>query len=440
MSRRSVPPIQPTDLRDVASDERVERIWDRLEQDIVTLRARPARASRTMVWAVAATFAAFGVGLFAGRIAWRERSGTPSPVIAATDRSTVDVFAAGTLARTYPLPGGGSITLEPGSMIEMERAGGNDVRLRLITGEASLDTAQASDHSLAIVSGEATVATAPGSVVQVRQRADNLDVRVASGSAQVSSPAGTQALRKGEQMDDVPTRTTTTSVQQPVRVSPIHTARVVRNDGSPVAAVAVAPTGWRALWAAGKFDEALELLKAQPGGIAGAVSGAHDAGELNAITDVARSKGGDQGAAIAAWRRIADEFPQSKDASTAAYQLAKHYDASGQPELAKKYREAAQKGVLSEDAICGQIRADLKAGSKAGNKNEAVTRATDYLGRYLNGRCKDEAQRILDGGDADGDSDASANDEPGPAPAVASSPAVAATPAPSSSVAPKPSP
>jgi len=437
MSRRSVPPIQPTDLRDVASEERVERIWGRLEQDIVTLRARPARASRTMVWAVAATFAAFGVGLFAGRVVWKERTGGPSPVVATTDRATVDVFAAGTQERTYTLPGGGSVTLTPGSMIEVERVGGSDVRLRLLAGEASLDTAQASGQALAIVSGEATVATAPGSVVHVRQRADNLDVGVSSGSAQVSSPAGTRALGKGERMDDVPTRTTTTSAQQPVRVAPLHTARVARNDGSPASVVAVAPTGWREQHVANKWPEALDLLKQQPGGIAGAVDSAKSAAELMAISDVARQKGGDASQGIRALRRVADEFSASAYASTAAYTLGNHFAAS-QPDLAKKYREqAAQKGVLSEDALCAQIAAD----HTAGNKDEAATRASEYLGKYPNGRCKDEAQRIRDGGgDAeDADPPATAESSPGSAPGSAAAPAAPA-PAPSPSASSKPSP
>jgi hypothetical protein len=414
MSRPSVPPIQPTDLRDIASEERVERIWGRLEQELVSVRARPARASRTMVWAVAATFAAFGGGLFAGKILWKERTGGPSPVVATNDRATVDVFAAGSQERTYALPGGGRVTLAPGSMIEMERAGGSDVRLRLLSGEASIDTAQASDQALAIVSGEATVATAPGSVVQVRQRADNLDVRVAAGSAQVSSPAGTRALRKGDQLDDVPTRTTTTSAHQPARVVPVHTARSARNDGAPVVAVAVAPGGWRELYSANKFPEALDLLKQQPGGIAGAVTSAKNAEELMAISDLARSKGGDGAAAITALRRVADDFPSSVYGSTAAYQLGKHYDAAGLPDLAKKYRDqAAQKGVLSEDALCAQMLAEHRAGNKA----EAAARATEYQGKYPNGRCKDDATRILSGGDASEDSDARATDEPVPAPA-----------------------
>lgn len=416
MSRRSVPSIQPSDLRDVASEERVERIWGRLEQDLATVRARPpARAPRTVVWALAATFTAFGVGLASGRVLWKDGQAGASAVVATHDRATVDVFAAGSHERTYALPGGGSLTLQPGSMIELERAGGGDLRLRLLSGQASLDTARAGQGALAIVSGEATIATAPGSLVQVQKREDNLDVRVTNGSAHVSSPAGDRALRKGEQMDGVPTRVTTTAVvPSVVPVTTVaHTARVARND-APVAQVAVAPS-WREHYQANRFDEALELLKQQPGGIAGAVAGAKSAAELMAISDVARSKGGDAQAAIRALHRVADEHGATAYGSIAARQLSKYYETTGQADLAKKYlAQAAQGGVLSEDAMCAQMQSE----QAAGNKDEAKTRASEYLGKYPNGRCKDDANRILSGGDADGDGEPSdAVDPPAPAPA-----------------------
>jgi hypothetical protein len=439
MSRRSVPSIQPTDLRDVASEERVERIWGRLEQDLVTLRARPAgRPSRAAVWAVAATFAAFGVGLFAGRVVWRDRAASTSPVVATNDRATVDVFAAGSQQRTYSLPGGGSITLEPGSMVEVERAGGSDVRLRLLSGEASLDTAQAPDRGLAIVSGDATVATSPGSTVRVAQRADKLHVNVMGGSAEVSSPAGKRSLAKG-QADEVPMRAAS-SVSNPsaVRVVTAHGARHVRHDGSQ-AAVAVAPN-WHDLHVALKYEEAFEALKQQPGGVNGAIKSAKSADELYAIADVLRYNHHDNAAGITALRRITDEFGATKYGPIAAKTLTTIYEASGNTELASKYREqAARNGVFGEDAFCDQMRLEREAG----NKIEASKRATEYLGKYPNGRCKDDAKRILTGGDADEDTDAPDDAAPAPsgsvlpaAPVVSGAPVAAPSSAPSS--APKP--
>lgn len=428
MSRQKVPQIQTSDLRDAASDERVERIWGRLENDLAAARARPAaRASRTLVWAAAATFVAFGAGLGSGRLLWQERQTGPSPVVATHDQVNIDVFAAGSQERTYALPGGGSITLQPGSMIELEHGNGSDVRLRLLSGEASLDTGQSGQGPLAIVSGEATVATAPGSLVRVQKREDNIDVRVTNGSARVSSPAGTRALRKGEQMDGVPTRTTTTAVSPTVvRVSstPGPTARVARDD-APAAQVAVAPS-WRELHRDDKWDEALAALEAQPGGISGAIDKASNAGELVAISDLARWKGRDPAQAFRALQLVADKYPSSQQGQMAAYQVGKHYETT-HPDLAKKYlAQAAQKGVLSEDAICAQMRQE----HNAGHKDEAAARATEYLGAYPNGRCKDDANRILSGGDSDGETEPSgAGDADPPAPPASAS-ASASAPAP----------
>ena len=439
MNRRKVPHIQPSVLRDVASEERVDRIWNRLEQDLATARVRPAgRATRTVVWAAAATFVAFGAGLASGRVVWHEPQAGPSAVAAAHDRTETDVFAAGSQERTYALPGGGRITLQPGSMIEMEHGSGSDLRLRLLSGQASLDTAQAGQGALAIVSGEATVATAPDSVVQVQKRDDNIDVRVASGSAQVSSPAGTRALRRGERMDGVPTRVTTSAVNQRpvvhVASTPGPTAHVARSDASaaPAAQVAVAP-GWRELHKDLKWDEALALLKAQPGGIAGAIDSAKSAGELMIISDLARWKGGETAQGFRALQIVADTYPSTQQGQTAAYLLGKHYETT-QPDLAKKYLAlAAQKGVLSEDAICAQMR----QAQNAGNKDEAAARATEYLGAYPNGRCKDDANRILSGGDADGDGEPSGADAAPSAPAPSASSSAASSSAPAENPAPQ---
>lgn len=428
MSRQSVPNLEPTDLRDdLATDERVDRIWGRLEQELVTARVKPvARPSRTAVWALAATFAAFGVGLFAGRIVWREQPTTMSPVLPTNDRTTVDVFAAGTQERTYALPGGGTITLAPGSTIELERSGGSNMQLRLVSGEASIDTVQGSQQSLAIVSGEATVATAPGSVVNVSQRADNLDVRVVGGSAEVSSPAGTRALRKGDQMNGVPTHTTSAIVAPPVgRVASARTAHSTSANEPPVAQVAVAP-GWRELHRADNFAEAVAELKKQ-GGIGSAVQNAKSDGELMALSDLARWKGTDPSAGMLALRRVADEFGSTQNGVLAAKQLGQIYDNAGQPELAKKYRDqaGAQKGVMSEDALCDQMRAE----HKNGHKDEAARRASEYLGKYPNGRCKDEA-RSIQSGDAAEDVYSPSDDAPAAPTSSASSTAPVPAPKP----------
>ncbi len=428
-----VPKIQPMDLRDVASEERIERIWNRLDQDVEALRVRPSpKPSRTLVWAIAATFAAFGAGLLVGRSVMHAPNVSTETPVAARDVATIDVFAAGSQERSYSLPGGGRITLTPGSMVELERTGGRDLRLRLLTGEASLDTGEGPGQALAIVSGEATVATAPGSMVSVQRHADNLDVRVVGGSAQVSSPAGTHALRKGEQMEDVPTRQTTAAVPPPVvRVSPGASVRVARND-PPAAAVPAATPSWRELHAASKFDEAADAFKTQVGPLLTAINSAKSAEELMVLSDLARTSNGDQVAAERALHRIADDFGSSTYGPIAAKQLARVY-AQRNPELAKKYLDqAAQKKAFSEDAMCAQMLAE----HQAGNKDAASARASEYLGKYPNGRCKDDANRILGGSVEDDDGSASET----PTPSATASTSSAAPVAPSVAPTAKPAP
>jgi TolA-binding protein len=55
--------VRPEDLRDQATPERIERIWDRLRED---LAPRKTRAARTLWWAPAAAICLFGAGVFVG--------------------------------------------------------------------------------------------------------------------------------------------------------------------------------------------------------------------------------------------------------------------------------------------------------------------------------------------------------------------------------------
>src|SRR5262249_44822383 len=156
--------------------------------------------------------------------------------------------------------------------------------------------------------------------------------------------------------------------------------------------------------------EALEELKKQPGGISGAVQSAKSAGDLMAISDLAGGKGGDQSARIAALKKVADEFGATGYGPVAARLLSKYYDGAGQPDLAKKYRDqGAQISVFGEDDLCDQMAVE----HRAGHKGEAAARAVEYLRKYPNGRCKDEANSIQSGDAAD-DAYAPSDDAPAP--------------------------
>lgn len=415
MSRRSVPRIAPNDLRDHADEARIARVWDRLEQDLAGTREAPARRSGLVLSLLAATVAAFAGGLFAGKVVWGERPQASLTAVAPSDHAEfLDVLAAGSESRTVPLPGGGQITLAPESTVEVERTSSGVITLRLVRGEASVDTAKlAVAPELAIVAGEARLSTAAGSVVRVRRNQNDMDVDVTDGSVRITSPAGSQELGHGEPAISVPIRRDVTAVPTsvtrprllpPPRLQPTDTMSPVTIDEVPPA------SDWRTRVKAGELTEALGMLRSQPGGIRGAITSARSATELMAISDVARHKGGDPSAAVDALTRVVQDFPSDPNAQVAAWTLGKMYEKMGQPVLAQtyfeKYRSLSPNGVLAEDALCKQIRAE----HRASHKDEAVRMGKEYLNKYPDGPCKEDVERIISGEDAPAE-------EEGPAPA-----------------------
>jgi hypothetical protein len=396
MSRRAVPRIAPTDLRDHADEARIARVWERIEQDLTGFEAPDVRSPRLTYLAIAAAFAAFGVGIFVGKLAFNEPTSASVSVIASSDRSTVDVLAAGSEGRSFTLPGGGTLTLQPGATVELERAG-SAATLKLIQGEAAIDTANAGRAAgLVIVAGEARLNTQAGSVLNVRRNLDDMDVSVSDGSVNITSPAGARKLGSGES-DAVPIRARTATVSAiDAPLLPRTRARLdpARQPDEPRAIEPqAAPTSGPEWFARINADPegALQLLRQQLGGIDGAIAAAHNAGELMAIADLARSKGGDKTAALSAYKRVIERFPDDPNAPIAAYHLSKHYSERGQPDLAKRYQDLYPTAEVAQDALCGQMR----AAQEAGHKDEAIHKAREYVARYPDGPCRNNAESVL---------------------------------------------
>lgn len=190
MSRRGLPRIAPADLRDHATEERIARVWDRIEHDLAAREPSSSRRAGVAAMLAAATLSAFAGGLWLGKTIWSDEQGAPPPTaVAPTDDvpSLVDVFAAGSRGRTFQLPGGGTISLTAGTTVEVEQAGGGALTLRLVQGEAWLDTVIGTrTAALSIVAGEARLAAAAGSVLRVRHNVDDIDVNVADGSVKLT--------------------------------------------------------------------------------------------------------------------------------------------------------------------------------------------------------------------------------------------------------------
>lgn len=411
MSRRTIPSIHPTDLRDHAEEERIARIWDRLDHDLAG-RERDKPRSATMMFALAAaalSIAAFSAGIWVGGRTTNEHE--PQKIAAASSESGLgqSVLAAGSREAVYPLPSGGNITLAPGTTVELERSDDDTLVLRLLRGEVSVDaTSTARSTELALVAEDARLSSLAGSVVFVRRNQTDIDVRVASGSVRLSWSDGSRVLASGEALDAFPMRAlppvsqisvddnearpSPTSTPAPRDIAHVPLQLPLRAE-TPT--VAITAADWRVRYNAGELGLALELLRQQPGGIEGAIGSARSASELAAISDIARAKGGDPSAALKALTELVDRFPSDPYAEIASYTLGGMYEKLGQADKAQKYFERARslKGVLAEDALCKQLRAE----HLAGRKDEAERMGKEYVNKYPDGRCKEDVERILAG-------------------------------------------
>ena len=396
MSRRGVPLIVPSDLRDHADEARVERIWEHVERDLAAPRRESQRRSSTWMLALAATLGAFAGGIFVGRGVDGQRGSDAAVVaVASSDAVVVDVLAAGSEGRTYPLPDGAWIALAPGATIELERGQGSSFALHLVQGEATLNTASGTGTPVDLIAGDARVSAQAGSAVSVRRDRDVVDVRVTDGSVDLQSSAGTRRLGRGE-IEAVPLRPLVDAppVASAPHALPRPVARAPRGELRDTAPPSAAGTGWRGRYATNDWAGAYVRLNGQSGGVNAAIDAAGSASELMAISDLARGAG-DQ-TYLRALTAVSERFPGDANAQVANYTLGEIYDRAGQGALAQKYREQAAQssnGLLAEDAYCKLLRAE----AAQGHKEEAARMAAEYGVKYPDGRCKEEAERIARG-------------------------------------------
>jgi hypothetical protein len=426
MSRRSFPRIDPAALRDHADEARVERVWDRIEHDLHSrvdrwgpngFEASRARRSTLMYVAIAASFAAFGGGLLLGKATWDHRLPAAAPMAAAViEKSTVEVLAAGTQPQTFPLRGGGQITLSPGATVEVERTG-SALTVSLLQGQAVLTTA--ASKGAAIVAGEARLNTQAGSSVAVTRNQDDVDVHVSDGKVSVTSALGvTQELGKNDRLQ-VPLHAAVSST--PINAAPRHNPVIAapRPRGARPAMAKVGPE-WLTRHDANDDEGALLLLRKQ--GIGPAIDTAHGAAELMAIAEIMSGKGRDQSAEVHAWERLLQGFPNDQRASLAAGRLAAIYDARGEAARAKEYRDKVQ--PLAQNATTGSDSLFCNVIRREPDKTKAAVMAKEYLDKYPDGECRDDCERL-----AQGSALAPAVDPP---PAVPSAPAPGSPPPPPS--------
>jgi hypothetical protein len=324
MTRRSFPHIDPADLRQHADEDRVERVWQRVERDLSGRAEGSSRVRSPLVLlAAAAAFGAFGAGILVGKTA-SSRAAAPSVTLAepARDKSLVEVLAAGTHQSSFPLEGGGRVTLSPGATVEVERAGGA-VTLSLLQGEASLDSA---GRALTITAGDARINTQAGSVLTMRRTADDLDVKVDEGAVNVLSPDGQAVVGKSEHKV-LPVRASAVVATMDAKATRDHAQQARRLPKPRLgAAKPLVVAEWYALYT--RDDEKGAIASLRKLGVSQAIDAAHGAAELDAIAQLMGKGGLDAGAEIRAYERLVSAFPSDQRASLAAGRLARIYEAT----------------------------------------------------------------------------------------------------------------
>ena len=431
MSRRSVPNIDPNDLRDHASPERVDRIWSRLESDLesqglvghdgetlgASLRGESTRAlrpssraffvlspnggaahRRLRVWTVLAAAAVFGGGLFVGRVVLRGSVDKLASVGSTRDAS-IDVFAAGSQSRSFQLPNGGAILLEPESTVEVAEVGDSGMTLRLLRGSASIDNTRAAGGSVAIVAGEARLTAPAGGVMAVRRNERDMDVIVSAGTVELEAPGVHQRLSNGDRLHAVPI-STPTAVLDPATHRALdgalpssHGLRVAREghvDRAPgeVAPEAASPPSWYSKYRVGDDESALKLLE-QSGDIRSMILNAQSGAELAALSDLNSKR---TGLWLLAARRAVDEFPHDPKVVGLPMSLGNYFSQQGNDELAKKYFALAG-ALFADDIDCRNLH------SADPSSSETVEKARAYLAKYPSGTCRADAESLA--GDVD---------------------------------------
>jgi hypothetical protein len=319
----------------------------------------------------------------------------------------IEVLAAGTELRAFPLQGGGTLTLSPGATVEVERAG-SAVTLSLLQGSASI---QSVGRPLAVVAGEARINTQAGSVISVTRNAEDLDVSVTDGSVSVTSPAGSRQLVRNERAEAVPLHAAVSATH--VDVKPTHSLAMRPRTSAlgtrQAAAKAANQPEWFTHYPA-DYPQALALLRKQ--GVGAAIDTAHGAAELNAIAELMIGKSEE----ILAYERLVRAFPSDQRSSLAADRLAKIYDAHGETLRAKGYHDQVQ--TLAQNATTGSDALFCDLIRREPEKTKAALMAKEYLAKYPDGECRDEFERLVQG------------NAPAPAPSVDPAPSPPSAPQP----------
>ncbi len=412
----SIPKIDPQQLRDHGTPERIDRVWERLERSVSLSQdgaAEPPLPRAPGRWpliaaGIAAGFAiGIAVGGSFGERAPDDRSG--AVVVAPADGEEVsEVFAAGTAERRYALPGGGMLSLQPGSIVDTVARRDGSLTLRLVRGEATLITPndRVTGSPIALLVGNAELT--PAGSLRVRHDGDTAMVQVIDGSASVSTPDPERGRRDivlgpDDRETTVPVRIVTASNDEQKHPNRIHAPADPRSDElveepvamveeplpEPIVVVPIKP--WMEACKKGDDVEAARLLNQSGDSVA-------DIEDVNLLTCIA---GGQEilkrdGDAIASYERILNGSGSMSDKAVAARYLAKIYRRQGKLADADRYAAISDEffngSLLPAEGLCNKIQAD----DAAGNAESVREHGKRYLSQYPGGPCTRIVQALLE--------------------------------------------
>ncbi len=403
------PAVDRDVLRDHGQAERVERVWQRLDQSLPSAPARKTSRTLRIRWQLAAV--ALGAGFLAGLSfggGWL--SGAPAPsepeLPAAANRGAREVFAAGTARQAYALPGGGEIELMPETIVDTVAADSEGLTLRLLRGEATMSTISAAGERatrLTLRIGRAVVSTGAGSL-RVRLEGRTAQLQVLDGSATVASPSGNglqHQLLGPNQSASVPVLMRSAHTTPP---TPTHTKPQgpwpPREPSAKTEAPATQPA-WMTACDQADYSKAYELLQSEQGGVGKALGNIKSPKHLMCISSGSELRKNSK-VAKQALERVVTKFANDPrgHAVTAAHNLARIHGREGDKEQAARYAKlqdslsnSLSEGseLLSADALCKKIETEA-----ANSQHAAVLRLADrYRTQFPGGSCTNKIEQLV---------------------------------------------
>jgi transmembrane sensor len=330
---------------------------------------------RRQPW-VLVTVATAAVAIALASFNWVRSSETPPVAAPAT------APAANTLLK---LTDGSDVTSQSNdARIEPVEVTPTIVTLRLESGSARFSVIPNPSRTFRVLAGDVTV-TVLGTVFTVGYEAKGVRVQVERGSVRVNGPEGERTLEKNQS-----TVMAARAPSGPAVVAPVPDELTIDLDKEgPTPSSALRGPSWRALARDGDYQAALARLKLE-----GAETVRDAPEDLLLAADVARL-GGQPDRAVGPLSRIISSHASDSRAPLAAFTLGRTLlDQLGRPRQAAKAFATAQRldttGSLSEDALAREV----ECWSRAGETEQARSRAEAYLSRYPNGRRTQFVRRL----------------------------------------------